>query len=294
MNMNRSAFLRGACSTDGALELPFIKMHGLENAFVIMDGREQRLLLTSADIRHICDMRVGIGAEQLLVIEAPTASGRAEGADAFMRIFNIDGREVAACGNATRCVADLLMDEMNAHAVRIETAAGILSCRKAGPMAVSVDLGPISLDWRQIPLSQPADTLGLPMISGPLANGVAVNVGNPHAVFFVTSLADLDLAVYAPAIQDHPLFPEGANVGAAEIVDERTVRLVVWERPGILTRACGTGACAAVFAARSRKLITAQCVTVLLPGGTMTIEIDGDMATMTGPIAHCCSGRVSV
>ncbi|RWM09931.1 MAG: diaminopimelate epimerase [Mesorhizobium sp.] len=294
MTPSHTAFFREPWSFNPAFEIPFIKMHGLRNAFVILDGREHRRHLRSPDIERICDAHAGVGADELLVLEPPTKAGLAAGAAAFMRIFNIDGREVGACGNATRCVAYLLMNEAGVNEVLVETAAGVLACRDGGPMTVSVELGPISLDWRRVPLSRPADTLDLPLISGPLANGVAVNVGNPHAVFFVSSLAKTDLPTHAPAIQTHPLFAEGANVGAAEIVDENTIRLAVWERPGILTQACGTGACAAVFAAHQRKLVKGHKVTVHLPGGVMAVAVDGDMATMTGPVSFCCRGHISL
>ncbi|TIV79034.1 MAG: diaminopimelate epimerase [Mesorhizobium sp.] len=294
MTPTHTAFFSAPSSFDPEFETPFIKMHGLRNAFVILDGRKHKRHFKSADIERICDADAGIGADELLVIEPPTEAGRLAGAAALMRIFNIDGREVGACGNATRCIAYLLMNETRANEVLIETAAGVLACRDGGPMTVSVEVGPISLDWRRVPLSQPADTLDLPLTSGPLANGVAVNVGNPHAVFFVSSIVDVDLPTHAPAIQNHPLFAEGANVGAAELVDESAIRLAVWERPGILTQACGTGACAAVFAACRRNLIKGREVTVHLPGGAMTVAIDGDMATMTGPVAFCCRGYVSL
>lgn len=271
----------------------FIKMHGLQNHFVILDRRGEAKPFDRDDIVRICDTHTGAGGEQLLTIEHPSEAGRRAGAYAAMRIFNIDGREVGACGNATRCMAYLLLEETDGDAVCIETGGGILRCGRAGPMRISVDFGPIRMGWRDIPLSGETDTLHLPVESGPLRDGAAFNIGNPHAVFFVDRLDAVDVARHAPAIQNAPLFPEGVNVGVAEVVDGRTLRLVVWERPGILTKACGTGACVAAYAALKRGLVTARDVTVHLPAGALDIRIGkDDTVTMTGPVAFCCHGFI--
>ncbi|WP_192924694.1 diaminopimelate epimerase [Sinorhizobium medicae] len=272
---------------------PFIKMHGLQNYFVILDRRNGTKWFNQDDIVRICDCRTGAGGEQLLTIEVASGEGFHAGAYAAMRIFNIDGKEVGACGNATRCVAYLLLEETGKDEVQIETAAGILHCRRAGPMQISVTLGPISMDWRRIPLSWEVDTLQLPVQSGPLKDGVALNIGNPHAVFFVDQLERMDMARYAPMVQNDPLFPEGINVGAAEVIDPQTLRLAVWERPGILTKACGTGACVAAYAALKLGLVASSRIAVHLPAGLLEIEIvEGDMAVMTGPVAFCCHGFI--
>lgn len=268
-------------------------MHGLQNYFVILDRRHGAKPLTRDDIVRICDAHVGAGGEQLLTIEQVSDEGRRAGAHAAMRIFNIDGKEAGACGNATRCMAYLLLEELGADEVRIETIAGVLHCRRAGPRRISVTLGPISMDWRKIPLSREVDTLHLPVQSGPFSDGVVLNIGNPHAVFFVDRLESVDFQVFAPAIQNDPLFPEGVNVGAAEVVDEQTIRLAVWERPGILTKACGTGACVAAYAALKRGFVTSTKLSMHLPAGVLDIEIvDGDMVIMTGPVAFCCYGFI--
>lgn len=266
----------------------FVKMHGLRNHFAIFDARTDPRPFSVAEIVRICDCAAGVGAEQVVTI----GHAAGVGADAAMRLFNIDGREVGACGNATRCVAFLLMEETDRDAVVIETAAGLLPCRLVGPQEVSVRLGPISTDWRRIGAARAVDTLRLPLKSGPLRDGAALWIGNPHAVFFVPRLDPEALVRHGPAIQNDPLFPEGVNVGAAEMIDESTIRLAVWERPGILTAACGTGACVAAFAARRRGLSHADRFTVHLPGGTLDITIEGDMATMAGPVAFCCTGLV--
>lgn len=271
-------------------DFPFLKMHGLRNCFVILDLRGSRQRVPAEDVQRICDVRSGVGAEELLTIELPTDAGRAKGADAFMRIYNIDGAEVSACGNATRCVAHQLMRESGRDMVTIETAADLLRCSASGDDAVSVQFGPVGTAWNEIPLREPADASCLPVESGPLKGGFAVSVGNPHTVFFVDKLADVDIPRFAPSIQNHPIFESGTNVGVAEIVDAGTIKLAVWERPGMLTEACGTGACAAAFVARQRGFIKTSSVTVHLPGGTLRIDLREDGVMMTGPVATCCSG----
>ncbi|RUM20415.1 diaminopimelate epimerase [Rhizobium vallis] len=269
---------------------PFLKMHGLFNCFVILDLRGSPQRVPAEDVQRICDVRSGVGAEQLLAIEPPTDAGRSSGADVFMRIYNIDGAEVSACGNATRCVAYHLMRESGHETVTIETAAGLLRCSASGDQAVSVQFGPIGTAWNEVPLTGPADTSCLPIESGPLKGGFAVSVGNPHTVFFVDKLADVDIPRFAPPIQNHPIFESGTNVGVGEIVDACTIKLAVWERPGMLTQACGTGACAAAFVARQRRFISTDSVMVHLPGGTLRIDLREHGVTMTGPVATCCSG----
>ena len=268
-------------------------MHGLRNHFVIFDRRIDRRAFRKQDIVRICDAKVGVGGEQLLTIELPSPDGVTAGATAAMRIFNIDGREVSACGNATRCVAHLLIEETGATELVLETKAGLLRCCRTGPLEVSIELGPISWNWRDFPLSREVDMFDLPVESGRLCHGMGLWIGNPHAVFFVDSLADIDLAREAAPIHDDPLFPDGVNVGVAELVDAQTIRLAVWERPGIATQACGTGACVAAFAARQKGLTESERFTVLLPGGPLSIEIHGTMAVMAGPVAFCCRGFVA-
>jgi len=284
--------IRNIPSPDAA-ERPFIKMHGLRNHFVIFDRRSDRRAFRKDDIIRICDAEVGVGGEQLLTIEPPSPAAAARGAKAGMRIFNIDGREVSACGNATRCVAHLLFEEGGDGERLLETRAGLLKCRRSGPMQVSVELGPIGWNWRDFPRSHEVDMFDLPVRNGPLDHGIGLWIGNPHAVFFVDSLAGIDLARDAAPIHDDPLFPEGINVGVAELMDDRTIRLAVWERPGIATQACGTGACVAAFAARWRGLSDSDRFSVHLPAGPLTIDIRADMAVMSGPVAYCCKGVVA-
>ncbi|MBN9243792.1 MAG: diaminopimelate epimerase [Mesorhizobium sp.] len=274
-------------------ERPFVKMHGLRNHFVVFDRRADRRAFTRADIVRICDPQVGVGGDQLLTVERPSPEATAAGALAGMRIFNIDGREVSACGNATRCVAHLLMEESGKDALVLETKGGMLTCRRTGAMDVSVELGPIGRDWRDFPLSHEVDMADLPVESGPLRHGMGLWIGNPHAVFFVDDLSAVDLARDAAPVHDNPLFGEGVNVGVAQLMDDHTIRLKVWERPGIATQACGTGACVAAYAARKKGFTTSERFTVHLPAGPLEIEIHGTTAIMSGPVAYCCRGFVS-
>lgn len=266
---------------------PFVKMHGLRNHFVIVDARDEPYRPAAEEIARLCDVQVGIGADQLIVIE-PSAS-----ADAFMRIWNTDGREAEACGNATRCVAWRLLEERGGDVVVIETLAGPLNCERAGPERVRCGMGRVSRDWQRVPLAEKRDTLAVDVGSDTLGTAVACNVGNPHAVFFVDELDAVDVAALAPAIQRLPLFPEQVNVGVAQLVHEGRLRLVVYERGAGLTMACGSGACAAVYAARALGLTTRDAMTVALPGGELQIELGpDDTASMTGPVAYCFEGTL--
>ena len=269
----------------------FIKMHGLRNHFVIIDGREDPYRPDVAEILRVCDQQTGVGGDQLIVIEAPTELGDAAGATAFMRILNVDGREVEACGNATRCVAWLLLEEAAADEVRIETLAGIIRCRRTGDMAVSCEMGRISMQWRDIPLAEERDTCHLDVGPESLGDAVALNIGNPHVVFFVDDFDAVDVESFAPDIQKLPLFPNEVNVGLAELVADDHIRSAVFERGAGLTTACGSGACVAAYAALARGMTEKRRVTVSMPAGDVVIEIDDDgVATMTGPVAYCFSG----
>ncbi|MCG2778806.1 MAG: diaminopimelate epimerase [Desulfobacterales bacterium] len=270
---------------------PFVKMHGLRNDFVIVDGREKPYTPSVAEIVRICDRREGVGGDELLVIEPPR-SGKVY---AFVRIINPDGSEAEACGNASRCVGWLLMEECGRDEIRIETLGGVLSCRRAGEKQVAVEMGRLRTGWQEIPLSREMDTLHLGIGAGPLQDPVGMNIGNPHAVFFVDDLSAVDLTRYGPQLQKDPLFPEGANIGAAQLLDPKTLRLSVWERPGTLTTACGTGACVAVAAAHRRGLTTEKCMTVVMPAGSVEIELKEDgTVVMTGPVEACYAGYLPV
>lgn len=273
--------------------LPFRKMHGLGNDFVVLDGRDdpRALSLDPSRVRALADRRSGIGCDQLVVV-AP-ATGRT--ADVRMLIFNADGSEVAACGNATRCVAWLAMTESGQDSVVIETRAGLLDAQSRGPSRIAVDMGPARLDWREIPLSQAEDTLRLRLAAGPLADPVAVSMGNPHAVFFVEDAEAVDLETLGPGLEHHPIFPERCNIEVATILPpgedgHGRIRMRVWERGAGITPACGTGACATLVAA-ARRGLTARRAELILDGGSLEIEwLADDHVLMTGPVASSFTG----
>jgi len=284
--------------------LAFIKMHGLGNDFVILDGRAQTLALDVAAIQAIADRRTGVGCDQLIVLEPGDDDAEDKNAAAFMRIYNADGSEVGACGNATRCVAALLMKERSQPAVTIKTRAGLLHARAAAgaPGLVTVDMGPPRLAWDEIPLAVACDTLHLPVAEGPLADPVAVNVGNPHAVFFVPAVATVPLEAIGSRLEHHPLFPERSNVEVVEVVEgaakggaengKAILRVRVWERGAGITRACGTGACAAMIAAHRRGLIGREAE-VVLDGGSLSISWGTDgRVLMTGGTTLAFTGTL--
>ena len=268
--------------------LAFTKMHGLGNDFVVLDGRSGQLSVDAAAVRAIADRHTGIGCDQVLILEAATNGA----ADLFMRIRNPDGGEAEACGNGTRCVAAMVMGETNADQVRIETLAGILQANAALGGLIDVDMGPAETGWQEIPLAQETDTLHVGIGSGPLQDPVAVNMGNPHAVFFVDDAGAVPLETLGPELEHHPLFPERTNVEAAEIIGDDRIRLRVWERGAGITLACGSGACATAVAANLRGL-AGRKVAVVLDGGELQIEWREDgHVIMTGPVAVSFSGQL--
>lgn len=262
----------------------YFKMNGCGNDFVVLDARDAgRLDLNPAQARAIADRQSGAGCDQVIALE------RSIRGDAFMRIWNADGGEVSACGNAARCVGWILFEERGDAPVKIETAAGLLRAERKGPTEIAVDMGSPLLKWEEIPLSRPMDTArldfevdaGLALLKDP----GAANMGNPHVVFFVESLNGLAIKLIGEQVQKDPLFPEGVNVGFAEIQAPDRMRLRVFERGAGLTKACGTGACAAVVAGSRRALIGRQAQ-VELDGGVLTIDWNGqdDRVRMTGPV----------
>lgn len=262
-------------------------MHGLGNDFVVLDARARPLALDAAAARALADRHTGIGCDQLVLIEPP----RDPAAHVFMRIRNADGGEVGACGNATRCVALLVARESGAPQVRIDTLSGLVEAELQPEGTVAVDMGPVRTLWHEIPLARAMDTDHVDLAWGPLAAPVCTNIGNPHATFFVADAEAVDLATLGPRLEHHPLFPERANIGVATVADRRRIRLRVWERGAGLTRACGTGACAALVAACRRGLAERRGE-VSLDGGVLDIfwREDGHVV-MTGPAAIAFSGE---
>lgn len=268
-------------------KLPFIKMHGLGNDFVVLDGRAAPIALSEAQIRAIADRRTGVGFDQMIVIEPPK-----NGADAFMRILNADGGEVEACGNATRCVASWLSAEADRPALSIETVVGTLLTHVNEDGTVTVDMGTARLDWDEIPLAREMDTLKVMAGVAPLLEATCVNVGNPHAVYFVEDVEAIPMAEIGPRIEHDPLFPQRINVEAVQILSPTRMRMRVWERGVGITRACGTGACASLVAAVRRGL-SERKADVILDGGTLTIEWTAEgRVLMTGPVAISYRGEL--
>lgn len=266
------------CAT--VMRTPFIKMHGLGNDFVVLDARKNPLpAITERFASAIADRHTGIGCDQMIVLE-PSAT------QAFkMRIFNSDGGEAEACGNATRAVAIL-----HGEAATIETAGGVLALEPAEGGA-SVDMGAPRFGWDAIPLDYAMDTLTMPVGWGELKRPCAVNVGNPHVVFFVEDADLVDLETLGPEIEQDALFPERVNVNVASGIGSGNLKLRVWERGAGLTRACGTGACATAVAAIRRGLVGNR-VTVTLPGGDLVIEwAEGSTIRMTGPATESFRGE---
>jgi diaminopimelate epimerase len=263
-------------------------MNGTGNDFVVVEARSAPFAPSEDEVRAIADRTAGVGCDQLIAIEPPPAS--TPGADAFMRIWNADGGEVEACGNATRCVGWLLAEAGGRDRVVIATAAGPLIAERAGERRVRVDMGRPGLDWTQIPLAEEMDTRGIELQVGPIDDPVlhtpgCVSMGNPHVVFFVKDVTSAPVKEVGPMIEHHMLFPERTNVEFAEIVSRDRIRLRVWERGVGETRACGTGACAALVAA-ARRGLTDRKATIELTGGELEIEWReaDDHVLMTGPI----------
>ena len=266
----------------------YFKMNGCGNDFVIIDARSRGGLPLSANqARAIADRSTGIGCDQVIAVE------RSIRGDAYMRIWNADGGESDACGNATRCVAWLLMEEGGAASRRIETPVGMLYAERRAANVITVDMGSPLLRWEEIPLAKPMDTERLNFSAGGLEAPGAVNMGNPHVVFFVNDVRAVPIESLGPKIENDPLFPEKVNVGFAEIRAPNQIRLRVWERGAGLTKACGTGACAAVVAAHRQGRADRQAE-VLVDGGSLEIEwrAGDDRVLMTGPVELEGSGEL--
>ncbi|MCC6467964.1 MAG: diaminopimelate epimerase [Alphaproteobacteria bacterium] len=275
--------------TTAATGLPFVKMHGLGNDFVVLDARRRGFALDARRIRLIADRRAGVGCDQLFVLEPPTAPA----ADVFMRIYNSDGGEVEACGNGARCVAALMMREKGSAAAVIETVAGVLGSTAAPDGRVTVDMGAARLGWREIPLARDGDTNHVPVAAGPLADASCINIGNPHAVFFVADAEAVDLRSLGPRLEHDPMFPERANIEVAQILGPDRIRMRVWERGVGQTMACGTGACAVLVAASRRGLVQRKAE-IVMDGGSLGIEwLADDRVLMTGAVAISFTGTLA-
>jgi len=267
--------------------IAFRKMNGLGNEILVIDAWEAPVRFTPDEIRRLAEPLRGIGFDQLMTMEPSRA-----GADLATRIWNADGSPAQACGNGTRCIGQIAMQELGRPQVSIESPAGILLAEERGaPDRIRVDMGPPKLEWHEIPLAEPFhDTRAIELQIGPIDAPVlhspsVVNMGNPHAVFWVEDVGAYDLERFGPMLENHPIFPERANISLAQVTGRNAITLRVWERGAGITRACGSAACAAAVAA-VRKGLTDRVVTVTLPGGALEMEWrerDGHVL-MTGPV----------
>lgn len=268
---------------------PFLKMHGTGNDFVVLDARTRGLNISCEQAKRLSDRHFGIGCDQLLLLE------KSDKADVRMRIFNADGSEISTCGNASRCVADFIMRESGGESARIETSAGIVTGTREGEL-IKVNMGAPKFDWQQIPLSESRNTEHLGLQEGLLMDPMAVNMGNPHAIFFVRDLKHIKMAEWGPKLEHNPLFPQRANISAVQVLSPERVKMIVWERGAGLTMACGSAACAAVVAGTVREL-TNRAIEVELPGGSLQVQWQqgepGDVL-MSGPVAYVFEGKIAL
>ena len=263
-------------------------MHGLGNDFVIIDHRVSNNVLNSSQITHLGNRRRGIGFDQLLTIFPARSDG-----DIFLKINNPDGSEAEACGNGTRCVADLIMREGNRPKITIETIAGKLYCHREKDKNVSVNMGKVKTKWDDIPLLKSANTLRVQLENAPFNECCCVNIGNPHAVFFCDDADAVDLSTIGPILEKNKMFPQGANIEFATVKSNSKIRMRVWERGAGITEACGSGACAVLVAA-ARNSLTARKAEIILDGGSLNIEwIDNGSILMTGPTTVSFRGEIS-
>ena len=265
-----------------AAPLPFMKMHGLGNDFVVLDLRAQATGITPALVAGLADRHRGVGFDQLAVIM--DIANQTEG-DAHLTFYNADGSSSAACGNATRCIARYLMDQTGRPDLTLRTDRGTLVARDAGGGLTSVNMGPPQLDWQDIPLAEAMDTLELPIEGAPTATGM----GNPHCTFFVEDAEAIPLETFGPRYEHHPLYPQRTNVQVAQIIGPDHIRMRVWERGVGVTLASGSSSCATAVAA-ARRGLTGRRVTITLDGGDLRVDWAEDGVWMTGATAHVFDG----
>jgi diaminopimelate epimerase len=258
--------------------LPFMKMHGLGNDFVVIDARAGGSVVTPALAIALADRHRGVGFDQLAVIENGAS-------DAHLTFYNADGSTAGACGNATRCIARYLMDETGQTALSLSTERGVLFARDAGNGITSINMGHPQLEWQDIPLLEEMGTLELPIEGTPTATGM----GNPHCTFFVEDAEAIPLEQFGPRYEHHPLYPERTNVQVAQIIGANHIRMRVWERGAGITLASGSSSCATTVAA-ARKGLTGRTVCIELDGGTLEIDWREDGVWMTGATMHTFSG----
>ncbi len=265
-------------NTENDTGLPFMKMHGLGNDFVVVDARQESVAISAALARGIAHRQLGVGFDQLAVIGTGTG-------DAHLTFYNSDGSTSGACGNATRCIARHLMDESGRTELHLTTDRGDLFAKDAGDGLTSVNMGQPQLLWHEIPLAEEMDTLELPIEGGPTATGM----GNPHCTFFVDDAERVSLEDFGARYEHHPLYPERTNVQVASLIGPDHIRMRVWERGVGVTMASGSSSCATAVAA-ARRGLTGRQVRIELDGGTLWINWADDGVWMTGPTMHVFSG----
>lgn len=269
-------------------KIEFIKMHGLGNDFVIIDRRLKSISITENLIQKLSDRKTGAGCDQLITI-----NNSENNVDADIEIFNPGGDRAEACGNGTRCIAKVLFDEnRDKKLLRIHSDAGILEAKREDTN-ISVNMGYVTTDWNKIPLSKHMDTMNIPILIDGYSKGVAVNVGNPHVIFFGSSIYETNLKKIGPSIESHEFFPNKTNVELVEIINSNTLKMRVWERGVGTTLACGSGACASVYAAWKKNL-TENKVEVKLERGSLFINILNEKAIMTGPAEISYHGSLEI
>ena len=265
------------------MDIKAFKMDGLGNDFVIIDNRRKITNLTKEQIIKICN-RNFLGCDQLIFIETDKS------ADAFLKFYNSDGGESGACGNGTRCVADLISKEINNKSIVLKTISGYLKSEILGNKIVTTEIGKAKIEWNEIPLSEKLNTKNLNIKISDKNNkeysgGTAVNVGNPHIVFFVNQVDNFDIRKIGPNIENHKIFPEKCNVTIAQVIDKNLIKVKVWERGAGLTKACGTAACATAFAGKLNNL-TNNKTDIEFENGKLSISIDEKNSIhMTGPVS---------
>ncbi len=269
-------------------KIDFIKMHGLGNDFVIIDNRKKFISVTPEIISKLSDRRSGAGCDQLITINETKGKE-----DAQIAIYNPNGDKAEACGNGTRCVAKLLFEENNKKSINILSDAGILNASYKDKNNISVNMGKLHTKWNKIPLSKEIDTMNVPIKIDGFSLGVAVNIGNPHIVFFGDKINEIKLNNIGPKIENHEFFPNKTNVEFIKILNENKIQMRVWERGAGITQACGSGACAATYAGMKKKLLSNK-VEVVLERGSVHILILNDEAILTGPAEISFRGSIFI
>ena len=270
-------------------KINFVKMHGLGNDFVIIDNRYNKINISKKIISQLSDRKSGAGCDQLITVNDKHTSQ----ADARIEIFNPSGDKAEACGNGARCVAKLLFEEFNKKEVKIDSDSGTLVAVKKDNINISVNLGKLSTHWEKIPLSKKVDTKNITFSIDGLGKGIAINIGNPHIVFIEKNIEKINLELIGPLIENDELFPNKTNVEVIEIINSKKIKMRVWERGVGITMACGTGACASVYAGQIKKLLE-QDVEVEVEKGSLYISIINDEAIMSGPAEISYHGTINL